>query len=414
MRGSKAAAKGVHALAHLAPLCLHFDINETILLGDPAGGDSYEDSLNKILAKVAFVKPVPPAEQKPHGRWREWAWHDGSPLDPELRTGDMPVPPLLPDSSFAEVGGCEKFYNVHTLKKAFAKSFTAEGSPGSIYRSEYDRLAASVKWPANVPLDRRLASEEGYHVLLPSFFHTLAFLRDSGRPFSVVLRTFGTDLPRVREAVNAFAEGAHPDYAGVLFPELKLPAERMWLGRYRGSDGSFCLFPYGEGPGSAPGGGAAGLGDEESMVSELQGELEALPRVSGVMDHYDWWNGHGYSPSAGKPLWLTLEQAQTPGDWRHIFFDDNIHNNAEDSIVAVRARRRVGDPFSPLSGARTTLLHGSVLRKVPTIEAVNHKDWFLQQIEACEARLEALVKDAAPGGGGEVGTGGTLRQILGL
>ena len=33
-------------------------------------------------------------------------------------------------------------------------------------------------------------------------------------------------------AVNliAFAEGAHPDYAGVLFPELKLPAERMWLG----------------------------------------------------------------------------------------------------------------------------------------------------------------------------------------
>jgi hypothetical protein len=58
MRGSKAAAKGVHALAHLAPLCLHFDINETILLGDPAGGDSYEDSLNKILAKVAFVKPV--------------------------------------------------------------------------------------------------------------------------------------------------------------------------------------------------------------------------------------------------------------------------------------------------------------------------------------------------------------------
>ena len=29
------------------PLCLQFDVNETIMLGDPVGGDSYDDSLNK-------------------------------------------------------------------------------------------------------------------------------------------------------------------------------------------------------------------------------------------------------------------------------------------------------------------------------------------------------------------------------
>ena len=168
----------------------------------------------------------------------------------------------------------------------------------------------------------------------------------------------------------------------------------MWLGRYRKSDGSFLLTPYGDGPGSdtapAPEGDSAALGDEESMVSELQGERGALPRVSGVMDHYQWWRDNHYSPSAGKPLWLTLEDALAPDGWRHLFFDDNIHKKAEDSIVAVRARERAGAPFSPVSGAQTVLLHGSMLRKVPTIEAVNNKDWFLQQIVACEARLEEL------------------------
>ena len=37
-------------------LVLHFDINETILIGDDAGGDSYEECINKIIAKSAFVQ----------------------------------------------------------------------------------------------------------------------------------------------------------------------------------------------------------------------------------------------------------------------------------------------------------------------------------------------------------------------
>eukprot|EP00970_Alexandrium_tamarense_P019346 scaffold13929_cov441-Alexandrium_tamarense.AAC.1 len=36
-------------------LFLHFDVNETILIGDPAGGDTVHECLNKIIAKSAFV-----------------------------------------------------------------------------------------------------------------------------------------------------------------------------------------------------------------------------------------------------------------------------------------------------------------------------------------------------------------------
>jgi hypothetical protein len=38
-------------------LVLHFDVNETIMVGDPAGGDSSEDCLNKMICKSTFVQP---------------------------------------------------------------------------------------------------------------------------------------------------------------------------------------------------------------------------------------------------------------------------------------------------------------------------------------------------------------------
>ena len=42
-------------------LLLHFDLNETILLGDDAGGDTYEQCIHKIIAKSAFVQAEVPS-----------------------------------------------------------------------------------------------------------------------------------------------------------------------------------------------------------------------------------------------------------------------------------------------------------------------------------------------------------------
>jgi len=421
---SRPMSSGAPATASsLSRLCVHFDINETILLSDPAGGDTFEESLNKIIAKVAYVRKVPPAEQK-GGRWPQWAWHDGSPLDPELRTAYMPLPPLLPDS-FSSPPGCSKFYNVKELKKPFAKSFASDASPGSIYRDEYNQLKAAMKWPEDFPIDSRLCSADGYYACMPAFFHALTALHKSGRPFSVVLRTFGTDLPRVQAAINAFVEGKHPLHAGMSFPELHLPDERMWRGRYRRSDGSFTLLQY-----AAYGNGEGGEGEggdskererreaerqrrdaelsqwesEAAMLEELQGSADSLPRVSAVMDDYEWWDEHGQTPFAGKPLWLTLENCR----WRHVFFDDNIHDDANSSIVAVRARRTADAPFAPVSGAATLRLQGSALKKVSTVRPILQHGWFIEQINACEEQLDALLEGRAET------EEGTLAQTLGL
>ena len=65
--------------------------------------------------------------------------------------------------------------------------------------------------------------------------------------------------------------------------------------------------------------------------------------IIAIRDDYNHWKQMKYIPESGKPLWISLED-----DVQHIFFDDNIHNKAHDSIVAVR--KRTGDTFEPVSG----------------------------------------------------------------
>lgn len=366
------------------PLCLHFDVNETIMLGDPAGGDSYEDSLNKILAKAAFLR-IPDGE---HGPWR---WHDGSPLRVEERDPRAPPPPLLFDA-FEAPPGCVSFYAVPELKAAFAKTFVSGESPGVIYAAEMERLRAALRWPAGAPRDARLCSDDGFYTFLPSFFHALLSLRQSGRRFSVVLRTFGSDLPRVVAALDAFSSGKHPLYPGLVDPALRIPPQQMWAGRYT-EQGDFALL---QDPG-----GRLGASKRESIaenhdgvvlaeaaaLQELQGRGggAAAPRMSAVQDDYAWWSAHRCSPSAGKPLWLS-----GASEWIHLFFDDNIFKSARRSIVAVRARTAEGCAFRGLSGAATVKLQGSVLRKVTTRSAVLDIDYFVRRIGECEERVKEL------------------------
>lgn len=345
-------------------LVLHFDVNETIMVGDPAGGDSYQDSLNKVLAKSAFCRVDGPLGAYGSAAATPTVWHDGIPM------ADLPVPPppLRPEWTFDTPPGVGCFYKQSELKRAHAKCFADPGSPGVIYERERDRLQAAMAWQ-HAP--HPALSEGSTSALIPAFYRTLDTLRRSHRPFSVVLRTFGTDLPRVRAAINAFAAGEHPDYPEGA-PELALPAERMWRGVYDDT-GRFSLRPHDEGS------GAPTITDEVLAVAAL-----SVPGVSAIQDNYEWWSSHGYQPSSGKPLWLTLGETST----FQLFFDDNIHNDPDDSIVSVRARADDStSSFAVLSGAQICELHGLVLRRVPTMLPILDTEWFLEEIRACEARL---------------------------
>jgi hypothetical protein len=128
-------------------LVLHFDVNETIMVGDPAGGDSFEDCLNKMICKSTFVRPRSKKRAAAGKKdtaailaLADYEWHDGSPLD-------SPQPPPLV-TSFEWPTGCLPAYNVPCFK-AHAKTFTLAPSPGAVYRSLYQKLEEALHVNSN-------------------------------------------------------------------------------------------------------------------------------------------------------------------------------------------------------------------------------------------------------------------------
>ena len=203
---------------------------------------------------------------------------------------------------------------------------------------------------------------------------TLDELKHQGRLFSVVFRTFGEDLDDVVNAINTYAAGKYqPLFMGG--PEFHVQKSYIWKGRYQ-PDGTFSLQCLENG---------RAVANENDVVNLLQGSSQAGSEkqinIVACQDDYFWWRDHDYHPSAGKPLWLTKDDK----DNHHIFFDDNIHNDPSDGIVAVRVREnKTCQEFQPLNGDEILKLHEVHLVRVPTYEAILDENWFLKEIEKCE------------------------------
>ena len=154
-------------------LVLHYDINETILIGDEAGGDTLEESLNKIIAKIAFVQiPSDFPSDKPTQDIVPTHWWDGTPLSSTASTLDaqedqedqLPessdrqsshsssctgtptrattphIPPLYTGWNWPK-GTCPYY---RTSYKRKAKIFTEPHGDGTIYRPLYELLKQKI------------------------------------------------------------------------------------------------------------------------------------------------------------------------------------------------------------------------------------------------------------------------------
>lgn len=396
-----AAVESDHRGAPGKRLVLHFDINETIMVGDPVANVPFDESLNNVLAKAAGVR-----FDSSSG---EYQWHDGSPLNPADRDPDAEPPPLLLE--FRLPPGCTRYFEAFRRHEAWpASRFTEPGMPGEVYRPIFERMLEALAWPHEPHPE---LAKAGRHFLIPAFFHTLHTLLGEGREFAVVLRTFGTDLPDVAAGLGAYARGEHPDFpastaesGGATLKAMRTlelaDADARWA--LRREDRQQLQSPihmhcydcvvqqegYGkdlaavEDPNGEP---VKSLLAEDDIVDLITGSA-----ALGVRDDYHFWRGHNYLPGAGKPVWITADDDSV----HHIFFDDNIHDKSHDSIVAVRARPSRETSFFSVSGEITRNLEGVVLVKAQLVEAVCDTDYFLKHIARCEANFAAA---AASDGG---------------
>jgi hypothetical protein len=363
----------------LPKLVLHFDVNETILLVDEAGGDTFEDCLNKIICKTALVNKELDSNGLPT------LWADNQPINTKT------PPPLCTDWLWPE--GATSYYRAGIHAKEKAKKFTEHGYPGAQYRSLYKELENAVRWNRTTsffddnemknetelisPPDPRLSHDGVHHFLLPAFFKTITELKKRGRSFAIVIRTFGTDVEDVVNALQAFSEGKHLTKFQPVVHEMSQGKDNIYMGQYSRDTGKFQLTKKKHTTGKDE---AIIITDEGEINCILQGDRDGISCVA-CTDDYQWWRSNNYSPSHGKPLYLTTED----DNYLPIFFDDNIHNDPNDSIVAIRQRTSVNDvSFSPLSGAETVSMQFKHLIKVPTVAPILNENYFLEQIEKCE------------------------------
>eukprot|EP00657_Telonema_sp_P-1_P009660 TRINITY_DN3901_c0_g1_i1.p1 TRINITY_DN3901_c0_g1~~TRINITY_DN3901_c0_g1_i1.p1 ORF type:complete len:308 (+),score=63.24 TRINITY_DN3901_c0_g1_i1:64-987(+) len=259
----------------------------------------------------------------------------------------------------------------HEYFKEVRKCFTEHGNPGQGYRHLHQQMKQALEWPADTHPDPRLCHDGKRHFIVPAFFHTISELSRRGREFTLVIRTYGTDMQDILSALNAYAQGKHVFEA---VHQVGIGEEHVWRGRYNPTDGSFGLHPTTQAQEGI-------ITDENRVIEVIQATEDGPIAARAVQDDYRWWRDCGYTPSAGKPMWLT----HSDHNCHHIFFDDNIHNIPSDSIVAVRARQTSSCQFVPLGGEETIALHGVHLVGGPTIEPILNRNYFLEKIDACEA-----------------------------
>uniref|UniRef100_A0A8D3CL96 Si:dkey-32e6.3 n=1 Tax=Scophthalmus maximus TaxID=52904 RepID=A0A8D3CL96_SCOMX len=214
-----------------------------------------------------------------------------------------------------------------------------------------------------------------YHWILPSFFQLLKDLVQDGREFAIVFRTFGSDLPRALRAVSrALNEGAHP-----LFPDLadlKISVN-MSPGKIRCSKRGIVLSRV------------------EDHVSTRDGErglyqyLSSVQGLGGFQDHFDWWASNTFSIRGGKPLWVDPFDQHV----QHIFIDDNIRMNDEDTIVQPKVFLDPGGSETRL--ACTFELYDITLVQNNLLRAISDLNYFTERVHICLENYERNLQQGA-------------------
>ncbi|MCB1136840.1 MAG: metallophosphoesterase, partial [Chlamydiia bacterium] len=263
-------------------LQLYFDVNKTILAVDPAAGrDSPEQVIQELLAERTYAR-----------------WSDD--LKKDISYTTYVKKHLYPGSKDDPAVKAARFEKLHHFVQDYANS-----PFGPQLKSDYDELCQKL---------------EGRFVF-DSFFQTVEQLGRLNVPVRIALRTFGTDLKEVKDAIGQ-------DFVDARFERGVLV-----------SDGSACDDPR---------------------------EFFASHKWVAVQDDYQYWAEGGFKTEFGKPFHVDLSDSNTHA----IFFDDNL---VTDDLVAP-----VGE-HAPL--LRQDMVRDGWMVAADTIAAIRDPLYFMDCIE---------------------------------
>jgi hypothetical protein len=252
---------------------LHFDLNNTLLMCDPAKGLNTVDNVARIVAKSAWGRHVDRKKEQEGQAPHTWELaHDQLNFEQPKECNLLANLPACEDESkvstymdFIDVvcpklqeGSDEEQAERDAERKQMIAKFSQAGGLGSKFKNTYEKLLKNLALPKGAKeelgivgdhgmepeqeqtasahqdpdhsededtrrenerkaFDKRMLRElygEGRYHMIPSFFRTLMYLKKNKQEFAVVFRTFGTDLKHAVHEFDKFARGEHPCFNG--------------------------------------------------------------------------------------------------------------------------------------------------------------------------------------------------------
>lgn len=379
-------------------LVLHFDVRNTILVSDSATRDNVEQALNSFLTGVTWGR------EEPTG----WVWYSDQPslrapcsdviTNYKSRERELVRSPedrvrlrhITSDFTSQPIGRkFRKYFDEHLrlLKWNIATSPTNHfrcDKPDSVVASSIHNAPTTTK-PEVVLVDRKLtivgADGRLYHYLLPSFIKMLYDLQADGTRFSVILRTYGVDAPKVLDSIAHIVAGNHPLFPGKLAIEVNRQPGR--IRRQPGGCVRCELPPTANGIDMSP---SSVMLEKDADIYRYMSDVDG---ICGFVDDFQFWQEHNYAHSDGKPLWIDLADR----DVQHIFFDDNIRVAEAEGIVDVRLFDHNCIATSS-SDCRAVARSLSIEEMVPfenvclvqadLLDCMSNVDYFINMVRQCE------------------------------
>lgn len=190
-------------------LVLHVDVNKTIVIADPVAGKNVSDMLNSILAENAWGRVLTEGEEKKWVLAEECLTPTLSPPAKGLVNYHDYIEELYPFPCYAPQQTTSErqavLREVKRRRHQRVNKFTHPGEPGEKFGHFYSQLENALRVECLDAVSP--CTERPFHYVLPSFFKLLSTLHDRKRDFVIVFRSFGTDIPRVTEAVTQYCQG---------------------------------------------------------------------------------------------------------------------------------------------------------------------------------------------------------------
>lgn len=322
-------------------VCIHFDINKTLIVNDSATGRGLHASLYAILTECVWG--YYPAD-KPIDQCTA---HDWVPMTDKPST-TPPHPDAITFGNYLE----EKTLLSKHERRNIRSTFTNSGESGERYKEYADQLLTIMSLSER---DRDLCTKQGmeclssgYYHIFPAFFRFLDYItneRDKDLDCRIVLRTFGNDSSAVINELNMYFTGNHPLFK----PSRKLDgSDPLYPYDFR------LTLPYSTATNLRTNSGESGMHfahvDANKCIGVISGAKKVYDylmfdwlgfsdnsrdhgsrsnRCIAIRDDYGWWEKNDESDDSGKVL--LIDRSTSPENSYHIFqVKYNLRNSHDD------------------------------------------------------------------------------------